>query len=510
MSGKRFCLLTVLAALTLLCAAACGGQEEPETYAPAEISSISVNGRDAVLDKHSLTFTVTLPTVTDFSSIVLSFNIFGDTVFAGDTELISGVTPVDATKPVTLTVKNGKSENEYTLVVRNTGLPVVRITTPMGRTVQSKEIWMEGASLRIENPDGTVDYDGGMSIKGRGNSTWGYPKKPYALKLDKKSSVLGMPKHKRWILLANWKDRTLLRNDAAFWLSRQTGLPYTVRGQFVEVEFNGKPAGNYYLCEQIKIDPNRVDVEEMDDFETDPELITGGYLLELDTYHDYYNEPSRFTSPLFNLPYQVKEPDEEAISAAAFKYIQGYVRDLETLLKDQARVKNHEYEEYFDVDSAIWFMFVNELANNTDFYGNWPWNGPHSVYLYKQRGGKIYSGPVWDFDYHGFVPSLSHQWAGATRTVYYPALYKDEKFRNRMLELWESKKNDLLKLTDYIDVMAEKIRLSEEYNHSLWPIPYTQNENGDEQMTFQQAVDRIKKGFTDKWNWMDAHLADLR
>ena len=79
-----------------------------------------------------------------------------------------------------------------------------------------------------------------------------------------------------------------------------------------------------------------------------------------------------------------------------------------------------------------------------------------------------------------------------------------------MLELWESKKNDLLKLTDYIDVMAEKIRLSEEYNHSLWPIPYTQNENGDEQMTFQQAVDRIKKGFTDKWNWMDAHLADLR
>ena len=99
MSWKHFCIRTVLAALALMCAAACGGPEEPETYAPAEISSISVNGRDAVLDKQSLTFTVTLPTVTDFSSIVLSFNIFGDTVFAGDTELISGVTPVDATKP---------------------------------------------------------------------------------------------------------------------------------------------------------------------------------------------------------------------------------------------------------------------------------------------------------------------------------------------------------------------------------------------------------------------------
>ena len=507
MSEKGFRIRTVLAALALLCAAACGGPEEPESYAPAEISSLSVNGRDAVFDKQNLTFTVTLPTVTDFSAVVPSFRIFGETVFYGNTELISGVTPVDATKPVTLTVKNGKSANDYTLVVRNTGLPVVRITTPMGRSVQSKEIWMEGASMRIENPDGSVDYEGSTSIRGRGNSTWNYPKKPYALKLDSKASVLGMPKHKRWVLLANWKDRTLLRNDAAFWLSRQTGLAYTVRGQFVEVEFNGKHAGNYYLCEQIKIDKNRVDVEEMDPLETDPDLITGGYLLELDTYFD---EPRKFKSPYFNLPYQVKEPDEEDLSDAAFKYIQDYVRSLESLLKDQERVKNHEYEEFFDVDSAIWFMFVNELANNTDFYGNWPTNGPHSVYLYKKRGGKVYSGPVWDFDYHGFVPALSRQWAGATRTVYYSALYKDEKFRKRMLELWESRKNDLLKLTEYIDVMAEKIRLSEECNHALWPIPYTQSENGDEQMTFQQAVDRIKQGFTEKWNWMDAHLGDLR
>ena len=147
---------------------------------------------------------------------------------------------------------------------------------------------------------------------------------------------------------------------------------------------------------------------------------------------------------------------------------------------------------------------------NTDFYNNWPFNGPHSVFLYKERGGKIYSGPVWDFDYHGFVPTLSHQWAGATRTVYYPALYKDEKFRNRMVELWNSRKDELLKLTDYIDGMADRIRLSEEYNHALWPIPSSQNENGDEQMTFQQAVDRIKEGFTEKWKWMDAHIGQLR
>ena len=117
---------------------------------------------------------------------------------------------------------------------------------------------------------------------------------------------------------------------------------------------------------------------------------------------------------------------------------------------------------------------------------------------------------IGNFDYHGFLPSLAHQWAGATRTVYYPALYKDEKFRSRMFELWDRKKDDFLKLTGYIDEMAEKIRLSEEYNHALWPIPASQNENGDEQMTFQQSVDRIKEGFTEKWKWMDQHIGELK
>ena len=79
-----------------------------------------------------------------------------------------------------------------------------------------------------------------------------------------------------------------------------------------------------------------------------------------------------------------------------------------------------------------------------------------------------------------------------------------------MVELWDSRKDELLKLTDYIDVMADRIRLSEEDNHALWPIPSSQNENGDEQMTFQQAVDRIKEGFTEKWKWMDAHIGQLR
>ena len=122
----------------------------------------------------------------------------------------------------------------------NTGLPKVVINTPEAQPIVSKETWMENATLTIYDTDGSVSYQGTTQVKGRGNSTWGYPKKPYALKLDKKSVILGMPKHKRWCLLANFMDRTMIRNDVSFELARQMkALDYTPQGRFVELFLNG-------------------------------------------------------------------------------------------------------------------------------------------------------------------------------------------------------------------------------------------------------------------------------
>jgi len=472
----------------------------------AKITSITIGGKVAKLDQSTNSYSAVLPGVTDFSDVIVTTTFQGESLTDGkNTYTSSGNIHADLTQPLKLTVSMGTLSNEYTISAKNTGLPVVRVDTPGNKAITSKEVWMEGASIRIENADGSVDCEGSMSIRGRGNSTWNYVKKPYAIKLDSKASVLGMPKHKRWILLANWKDRTIMRNDAAFWLGKQTSLPYTVRGQFVELVLNGKHMGNYYLCEQIKIDKNRVNIKEMDPMETDPEKITGGFLMELDTYFDEIN---KFTSPKFNLPYMFKQPDETELSPEAKNYFINYITELETLLKDEARVKNHEYEEYMDVDSAIEYMLVEELTNNTDFYNTWPSDGPHSCYLYKDRGGKLFHGPLWDFDYHGFVPNLSYMWAGAKKTLYYPALYKDPKFKNRMLEIWNDEKTKFEGLTDYIDKTAEYIRLSEEINHEMWPIT-TNFENGDESMTFNDAVERIKKGFKEKLKWMDQHINEL-
>ena len=193
-------------------------------------------------------------------------------------------------------------------------LPVVYINTNDNAPIVDKDNWIPG-TMDIKGLDESDNYNGTMNIKGRGNSTWGYPKKPYAIKLDSKSKILGFPKHKRWVLLANWMDKTLLRNHVAFEISKNTGLAWTPRGKFVELVLNGEPQGNYYLCEQIKIDENRLNINELSNSDTDAESITGGYLLELDVYYD---EVNKFHSKLKELPFMIKEPDEEELNTAQF------------------------------------------------------------------------------------------------------------------------------------------------------------------------------------------------
>ena len=94
----------------------------------------------------------------------------------------------------------------------NTGLPKVEITIPGGGEIQSKEEWLGGVQMTIYDTDGSVNCQGTIEMKGRGNMSWTFPKKSYSLKLSKKKEVLGMPRHKRWCLISNWLDRTMMRN----------------------------------------------------------------------------------------------------------------------------------------------------------------------------------------------------------------------------------------------------------------------------------------------------------
>jgi len=384
----------------------------------------------------------------------------------------------------------------------STGLPRVLINTPNNIAITTKE-WLEDPStIIILNPDGTTDYEASdLSIKGRGNSTWNMPKKPYALKLKKKSEILGMKEHKSWVLLANWMDRTLLRNDVAFRIAKQTGLAWTPSGEFVEVIMNGDHIGNYYLCEQIKVNKNRLDIKEMKSTDLSGDAITGGYLMELDVNYDELN---KFYSETKNMPYMFKEPDEDVLQPDQLAWFQNYINTMESYLYANDWLVNREYADYMDIGSFIDWWFVYELTMNSE-----P-NHPKSSYVHKDRLGKLMAGPVWDFDWQTFYPAKSSSF-NVNGAIYYPRLFEDPVFVTEVKTRWASYKTKFDAIPDYIRDVANRIKASNEVDYVMWPLSAHSygSVNGDNDLPFDDAVDRLINAYSDKLSWMDDQISNM-
>lgn len=374
------------------------------------------------------------------------------------------------------------------IIEEYTGLPIVLIRIVDGKPISSKKEWIEGAEMSILSPTGKIEYQGSMSIKGRGNTSWGFPKKPYALKLDKKAELLGMKKHKRWCLLANWADRSLMRNAIAFELARQTELDWTPSGRHVELVLNGKHMGNYYLCEQIKVDENRVNISDPDE-----PIADRGYLMELDTYFD---EAFKFRSPWRDLPWQFKDPDE--VSDEQLAFMEQYVTDMEHSLYDSLSFINRDFTEYMDLGSFADYWMVYEIAQL------WEPNHPKSVYMHKDAGGKMQAGPVWDFDLGCFKPRPYYYWVDRG-AVYYDQLFRDAGFCQLVRERWDNYRDRFLAVEFVVDSLAEYLAPSAQLNFPMWPI--TIDSNNDEILTdYDEVVSRIKQGLREKIMWMDAEI----
>ncbi len=446
--------------------------------------------QDIEIDLSSSHIVISSPFMTK-STLALDFKTEAAKVVVDGVEQISGQTVNDFSKPVTYSfISEAGNAQKYTIQVKHSGLPVVFINTPDGFSIPPKtEDWLDDTSLTIYDTDCKSCYSGKTEIRGRGNSTWKFPKKPYALKLASKSEILGMPKHKRWVLLANWLDRTLLRNHVSFRIAMQTGLDWTPHGEFVEVVLNDKHIGCYYLCEQIKIDENRVNIDELDEDETD-----GGYIMELDSYYD---ETFKFKSAVKNLPYMFKDPDE--VNNAQFTFMMDYINNLEMALYTDERFATREYAEYLDIDSFIDFWITFELTGNPET------NHPKSTYVYKDKGEKLKAGPAWDFDWNTFQLN-NENWVNKDH-LYYGRLFKDPIFVARVKERWEMHEAKLRKIPEFIESEAERIRISESFNHQMWPV--TQDTNHDINLTFTEAVARMKKSYEAKLEFMDREIAKL-
>lgn len=410
-------------------------------------------------------------------------------VFVNSEEQKSGESVQDFADEVIYVV----GSKEFRVGLTNfTGLPVISIYTDDRGPVTSKEDW-KSATLSI-NGMGQFDdlQDAVVNIRGRGNTTWGWDKKPYALKFEKKTSVLGMPKHKRWVLLANAMDRTMIRNRVAFKVAQQTSLAWTPRNEFAEIFLNGKHLGCYLVAEHIKVDENRVNITELSPEDNEGEALTGGYLFELDFHFD--NE-WQWRTPR-NIPFAIKSPDEEDLTPEQFQWAQEYINSLEGLLYSEDYLSPERgYANYIDRQSFIDYWLVFEVCLNHEI-GN-----PGSVYMYKDRGGKLHAGPIWDFDWGTFSYNVSTSAKGKiylTGVLWYGRLFRDAEFKALAKERWAEIYPRLQNLLGFIDEQEEYLALSAQRNFALWNPATTGGVNGDETLSFTEAVARMRSIYAER------------
>lgn len=470
--------------------------------AGTSITALSVGGVDAEPDGDD-GFKVKLPYgVCDLHALPYEVSCDGAELEMPSAEPEGrGASTIDLSVPAKIVVRSSSGESkEYTLTPYFSSLPVVFVRTP--EPVLSKDDWVKKSEIHIGNTAKAVAFEK-VQVKGRGNSTWVLPKKPYAIKLDKKSDVLGMPAHKRWCLLANYLDRTLLRNDVALEIGRKIGavgggLEWTPKGEFVDLVFNGAMVGNYYLCEQIKIDPVRVDINELDNADISAPEVTGGYLLELDTYFD---EPYKFRSPVCDLPVNLKSPDEN-VPAEQLAYIESYFGEVETLLKSGTATFD-EIKQKINVDSYIDWWIVHELTQN----GEPGW--PKSSYMYKKRSGTLFAGPIWDFDYATFSLGIYPDDWLIKNAIWYGYLFSNSDFVARVKTRWQEIKPKLDEIPAYIDLKYGLISESAEADCQQWPIYGYIDVNLDASLSHQESVKRLKDAYLHRLEWMDRNIPML-
>ncbi|MBQ6021077.1 MAG: CotH kinase family protein [Clostridia bacterium] len=389
-------------------------------------------------------------------------------------------------------------------VLKSENLPSVYIDTESGsleKIHESKSNKEKGDFTLVENGSAVIDCAELKSIKGRGNSTWAADKKPYNIKFDKKTDVLGMGKAKKWSLLANHFDATLLRNSVAFDLAESFGLRYTPSYRTVDLYINGRYEGNYQILESVEIGETRVDITDLENANEEanpgtdvekaqrrgavdsyapgtdkwvkiksPADYSGGYLLETEMPDRYLNEICGFVT---NNGQAIVLKSPEYASEKEVRYIEQIFNDAENAIVSSTgkNDKGKHYTEYFDMDQLVKMYILTEYTFHRDA-------GQSSCYFYKDAGeDALHAGPAWDFDlsfgntrYSGKLPfnvadpetwwanALFYMKENAQSPTIFTRLYRQEDFRSTVSQEWKSLNgkisNELERLPEMIDTVA--------------------------------------------------------
>ena len=406
-----------------------------------------------------------------------------------------------------------KGEGDDSKLHQITNLPTVIINTVNAEEPYDKEHDIV-SNIIIISENGTNVLEAPGESRLRGNNSMTHPKKPYRIKFDKKQRPLDAPaKAKKWTLINNYGDKTLMRNMIAFEVARQVGMEYVSYIRPVDVILNGEYKGCYQLCDQIEVGDGRVPVTEMEETDISGDELTGGYLIEVDAYAS--GEISWFQSSR-GIPVTIKSPDDDKITSEQTNYIKSYFNKLENAAYSvKYDSPTTGYRTLLDINSFLQHFIVGEVSGNTDTY----W----STYMYKKRNDpKFYVGPVWDFDLAFENDNRTYpinnktcyiyQWvnsssAGTMDVLVERIVVNDTRTAGDLLEMWSATRSNGMSgesLCDFVDKWAAEMDASQRLNFMRWDILNTKvHQNPQASGSYEGEVAWVKNYLRERIAWLD-------
>lgn len=336
---------------------------------------------------------------------------------------------------------------------------------------------------------GTLTLDGvthPLQIKGRGNSTWNFPKKPYKVKLGEDAALVGTTPQEDWVLLANAADRSGLRTHTAFAVADRTRLAWTPQSRFVELVLNGASQGMYQLTEQVEVKPGRV------------ELSDDAYLLEIN--ERFVRDGDRgFRTVRRRTPIAFKDPDE--VERGDVIRVRRHVQAFEKALYGKGFTDPRRgYRPYVDLGSFIDWYLVEELFRNQDS------NFFSSVHVSWTPGGKLEMGPVWDFDlsagtsYLRSVPPVG--WHTRLGRHWIARMMKDPDFASRVKQRWTRLRPRVERIVSQLPAAAAPLRTAAEADWAQWHSGGELVKGSKHAESFGGEVEFLRTWLTERIAWM--------
>ena len=402
-------------------------------------------------------------------------------------------------------------------------LPVVVIETGGREIVDDPRIiahmgiiWnSEGRTNQITDPFN--GYDGLVNIEYRGATSQAFPKKSYgfetqdAMGENRNVSLLGLPEENDWVLYAPYSDKSLLRNILSYRLFRDMGH-YSPRTRLCELVVNGDYRGVYVLIEKIKRDRNRLDIARLDPDEISGEDLTGGYILKIDKMS---GDPGpAWSTKAGGIYFQYEYPEYDDIVQEQKEYIRGFLDEYEEALTAANPADTLlGYRKYLDAASAVDMFLINELSRNVDGYFL-------STFLFKKadrNGGKLYMGPVWDFnlsfgnpDYREAYRTDGFQITQNPAIWWWDRLLEDPRFIGDIRTRWSALRNGRFSDQDImgiVDSVTSLIGEAQWRNFTRWPIlGYQVWPNYYTGATYVEEVEYLKSWTLSRLQWLDQTL----